>query len=241
MRTSNKILLGLLVAAILLFTTLFGAVRIKYNNGQIVKGTDLAQREPDHEVPLKGDFKRVDIIGLGDIMIIPSNVLKLKKWDQDNNVTCYIQDGVLHIRPKNLTGRDSTRLNTTYEHVELFLPTVDSINVISGNITLKNINDSAVQRTVFNFELNAGSELKIENDGRSENDFFEHLRVNASAGTAIRFYGMATVKQADIILKSAVFEDMGTNFGKLNIQTDSTSQINIQGHNLRKAVITSKE
>lgn len=240
MRTSNKILLGLLVAAILLFTTLFGAVRIKYNNGQIIKGTDLAQREPDHEVPLKGDFKRVDIIGLGDIMIIPSNALKLKKWDQNNNVTCYIKDGVLHIEPKNLTGRDSTHLNTTYEHVELFLPTVDSINVISGNITLKNINDSAVQRIVFNFGLNAGSELKIEYDGRYGNDFFEYLRVNASAGAAIRFYGK-TIKQADIILKNAVFEDMGTNFGKLNIQTDSISQINIQGHNLRKAVITSKE
>lgn len=239
MRTSNKILTGLLLTTILVFCSLFTLVRVKYANGSTVK-TDRRNTWSDlHRI--KEPIKRVSISYLNNVMIIPSDSVRLEIWKDEGPVQWWLKDGVLYIQADSSGEKGGGKKNTSWAHIELFLPNVDSIYIRNGQAVLKNIDERGVINPVYNFQLDATA-LSVETH-RNEQvpTFYDKIRVNAGNGSTLRFLGNLRVNDLEARLSGAEFEDERGIFGKLTIQTDSTSKVQIKGHNLRKATIISTE
>lgn len=241
MRTSNKILSGLILTAILLFAGLFISVRVKYANGAIVKTKRINDWSDVHTI--KEPIKSVSISRLGEVMIIPSDSARLEIWKHNGEqVKWRLQDGVLIIESDTTQTNNRNRDHVVYGHIELFLPNVDSIYALKSKIEVKNIADSGVLKPAYNFQLEE-TELTIESHRRNNNraTFYDKIRVNAGKGSAVRFRGALHINEFQARLTDTELEDEWTFFDKLTIQTDSTSTIKLKGHNLRKATITSTE
>lgn len=243
MRTSNKILLGLFLTAILLFAGLFITVRVKFANGNMMERKDVGNPWSD-EHKIKEEIKSVSISGQMDMTIIPSDSAKIVIGKMGDSLMRYrVKDGVLVI------DMDTTKIHPDqngqtvmiYNHIELFLPNVDSIHVANSRIGLRKVTGSVQTKTVYNFELD-NTDLTIEHDYRfPDTTVYDVVLVNASHNSTVHFNGPLRVASAAIKLKGANFEDRQAYFDELSIQSDSSSSINIKGHNLRKAKITSTE
>lgn len=240
MRTSNKILLGLLLTTILVFTSLFAAVRIKYANGTIVTRKDGIVNTWSNVHPVKAPFKSVFIHGMGNLMIIPADSVRLEIWKDGPGVQWTVKDGVLHISPDSSVWKNGQVLNKSWTHVELFLPHMDSITVLFSEVTLRNIADSGKLQPSFNLYLDF-SELAIENGRPEHHAFYDKLKVNVTNSSTLRIREGVRVNELEARFLGGRFEEDNTEFGKLSIQVDSSSDISIKGKNLRKATITSTE
>jgi hypothetical protein len=242
MRTSNKILIGLLVTTILIFTGLFATVRIKYERGDIVKRDQDPERESKINHPVKGVVTGVSLSLLSDVIIIPSDSLQLKIWgNEDHQVKYEVKDGILSIMCDTTGKRNGRRFDKAYQHIELFIPAVDSFFCFNSGVTVKQTADSVMQKANLKFGL-YDSELHFEQRHGSEGPYtyFGNLHVYANPGSKIEIDPMVAIEQGNFKLTQATMEGKGR-FNKLAIQTDSISTINLKGENLRKAIITSTE
>lgn len=242
MRTSNKILVGLLLTAIFLFTGLFAMVRIKYANGSIVKDYEGDVQNKNAEQPLKGQIKSVSLFMLGDVVIVPSDSLKLKIWGNENGkVKYHLQDGVLFIGIDTAGIHPGDHIEQAYGHIELFLPAVDSIYAFNSGININSVRDSGKIGPSFNFQLVVSSlnVNKISFD-HSSPAMYGKMIINAGPRSEVKFNTGVHIDEANLRLSGADFEEDCT-FNKLSIKTDSTTSLKIKGINLRKAIITSTE
>lgn len=240
MRTSNKILTGLLLVTILVFCSLFTLVRVKYANGNIVKRDRVNSWSDAHR--LQGAIKSVSISRLNNIMIIPSDSAKLEIWKGgEGDVKWRLENGVLYVEGDTTKNNGNNGRYIAYGHIELFIPNVDSIHAVNSHITVKNIADSGALKPAYNFQLSE-TELAFENGQRDDQaTFYDAIRVNAGQGSLLRFDGFIRVNTLQASLRDSRLEESNTDFNKLSIQTDSVSTISIKGQNLRKATITSTE
>jgi hypothetical protein len=239
MRTSNKILSGLLLTAIILFASLFITVRVKYANGAITKRATINNWSDVHRI--KEPIKSVRISRLSNILIIPADSVRLDIWkENDGAVKWRVQDGVLIIES------DTTKANRhgehyAFGHVELFIPNVDSVYMEDSRGEFKRILDTMQLNPIYNFQLNR-TVLNVRHDPRGGTPtFYELIHINAGPSSAVHFDEAVRVANAAVSLQGASFEDNNASFDKLSIRSDSSSSINIKGHNLRKATITSTE
>jgi hypothetical protein len=241
MRTSNKILLGLLLTTTLVFTSLFAAVRIKYSNGNIVTRKEGINNTWSNVQQVKEPFTSVRIEGMGNVMIIPADSVRLEIWKDGPGAQWKVKDGVLHIGPDPTLKGDGQSAPKSWTHVELFLPKMDSIAVIYSEVTLRNIADSGKLQPSFNLYLDF-SELAVEN-GRLEHQpaFYDKLKVNITNSSSLRIREGVHINELEARLLGARLEEDNTEFGKISIQVDSSSNIQLKGKNLRKATITSTE
>lgn len=243
MRTSNKILLSLLLTTILLFTGLFLTVRVKFANGNMVERKDIVNPWSD-EYKIKEEIKSVSISGQMDMVIIPSDSVRIVIGKMGDSLVRYrVKDGVLIIDMDTARIHPNQNGETTviFNHVELFLPNVDSIHVAKSRIQLKRILIPVQAKPVYNFELD-NSTLTIEHDFRATSPtIYDMIHINAGPSSSIQFNGPSKVGNASIKLKNAIFDDLDARFDKLSIQADSSSSIKLKGYNLRKTTITSTE
>lgn len=240
MRTSNKILLGLILTAILLFAGLFITVRVKYANGAIVKRDPVNSWSDVHR--LQGTIKSISISRLNNILIVPSDSAKLEIWKGGEGVVKWrLENGVLYVEGDTTSNDRRNGKYIAYGHIELFIPNVDSIHAVSSHITVKNIADSGALKPAYNFQLSE-TELAFENGQRdADATFYDAIRVNAGQGSLLRFDGFIHVNTLEANLRNSRLEEGQTFFNKLSIKTDSVSTFSLKGQNLRKATITSTE
>lgn len=243
MRTSNKILLGLFLTAVFLFAGLFIAVRVNFANGNIADGKGLSANPWSDKYRIKEEIKSVSISGQMDMNIIPSDSAMILIGKMGDSLVRYrIKDGVL------LIDIDSARMHArhnegvvVYNHITLYLPSVDSIHVVNSRIGFKNIANFGTLQPAYNFHL-VSSELSVAGGlNNSKPVFYDKIKVVADNNSFLSFPGNARVNDVQVRLSGSRFEDGESYFGKLHIQLDSSSSINIKGNNLRKATITSTE
>lgn len=197
------------------------------------------------EYRIKEEIKSVLISGQLDMVIIPSDSAKIVIGKAGDNLARYrVKDGVLvididtaKIPPPNPNGETVMIFN----HVELFLPNVDSIHVVNSRLQFRRVMSSAPVKPVYNFELK-NTTLTVEHDYHTTSPtVYDSLRINAGPSSEVFFNGQLQIGSASIKLKGASFDDRDARFDKLSIQADSSSSIKLKGYNLRKATITSTE
>jgi hypothetical protein len=245
MKTSNKILLGAFLLLIVLASAPVIIVRAKYASGNIVKEAPEEENKFKNTYRFKEPIKRVVISNLGEVLILPADTASLVIWKNGDNsvVSQTLEDGILYIKLDTAAARKlSNAEGRIYNHVELFLPQVDSINVVNSSVQIKGQLDSSVATRSYNVQLFQSS-LHIEQTSRTgEATYFHQLTVNAQAGSDIHFDGKLYIGHAAFSISNTSFDDNNdVSFGKLILQADSASSINIKGQNLRNATITSKE
>ena len=242
MRKSNKILLGLLLTTILVFTSLFAAVRIKFANGNIITSKEGLNNTWSSAHQIKEPFKSVRIEGMGNVLIIPADSASMEIWKDGPGAQWTVKDGVLNIINPELTRKENGQpVTRSWTHVVLFLPKMDSIAAIYSEVALRNSTDSGKLSPSFNLYLNY-SELAVENGSPEDQPvFYDKLKVNVWNNSALRIRRGVHVNELDARFVGSRLEEDNVEFGKLSIQTDSSSDISIKGKNLRKATITSTE
>jgi hypothetical protein len=242
MKTSNKILLGAFVLLIVLASTPVIIVRAKYASGNIVKEAPGEKNKFNDTYTYKTPIRRVVISNLGEVLIITASLASGKNGD-NSVVSQTLEDGILYIKLDTAAARKmSNAEGRIYNHVELFLPQVDSIHVVNSSLQIRGQEDSSAAIRSYNIQLFESS-LHIEPASRTgETTYFRQLTVNAQAGSDIHVDGKLYIGHAAFSMSSTSFDDNNdVSFGKLILQADSASSINIKGHNLRNARITSKE
>lgn len=241
MRTSNKILLGLLLTTILVFTSLFAAVRIKYANGDIITSKEGIKNTWSNVVQIKEPFKSVRIEGMGNVTIAPADSVRLEIWKDGPGAQWKIKDGVLYINSEKNAQEGGQLMPKSWTHVELSLPEMDSIAVLYSEVALRNVADSGKLQPAFNLFLDF-SELKVENSrDAQQRTFYDKLKVNVTNSSTLRIHAGVYVNELEGRFVGSKLQEDNTEFGKLSIQVDSSSYISIKGKNLRKATITSIE
>jgi hypothetical protein len=245
MKTSNKILLGAFVLLIVLASTPVIIVRAKYASGNIVKEAPGEQNKFKDTYGFKEPIKRVVISNLGEVLIVPADTASLAIWKSNGDnklIKQFVKDGVLYITFGELTAtKQFDNDSRVYNHIELFLPPVDSIYAVNSSLQIRGKADTASVPS-YNIQL-FQTGLSIQHEpGKDGTTYFNQLKVNAQPGSNLRFDGKLHVSSATFSMDHTDFEDNDEiSFGKLTLQTDSASSIRIKGKNLRNATITSKE
>src|SRR5690242_11915750 len=158
MRTSNKILLIFFLAPAFIITTLFAAIRIKYENGSISPAQNI--REEGFEKHVLQDVSYVKISGLQNLRIIPSDTLKLEVEKNPHGWVRYCLKGdtllikgdtMLHTSPNTSVRRRSG------QYVRLFLPEDKEAVAYWSGVSLQG-SDNPVNAPSYTLEL-VSSEL----------------------------------------------------------------------------------
>ncbi|WP_276481880.1 hypothetical protein [Paraflavitalea pollutisoli] len=244
MRTSNKLLSGLILTGLLLIAGLFIFVRVQVARGATVTRAVAGQDRYWANVhKIDGPVRSVSIIGLKNITLVPADSARLEIdknfpkgifWKLDNG---------------RLTLTIDTSSKNSYSsnvHVELFLPATDSIIADYSNIDVKNTGDSTTA-AAFHFML-SGSTVAIQSDDRDPAHkpvtYYQSLQFDARNGSEVKLHSDVTVGKFSVKLRGStleVTEDHIRFNEKPTIQTDSISQLHLTGSTLRQALITSTE
>lgn len=246
MRTSNKLLSGLILTGLLLIAGLFIFVRVQVARGAVVTGAVTTGSDnywaDVHKID--GPVRSVSINGLKNIILVPAsearleidkNVMKKVIWKLDNGVLTVMSD---------TSNKNDDYVNHT--HVELFLPATDSISVQSSDIDVKNTGDSTTA-AAFNFILSK-SKVVIRHDNRSPESkpvtYYHSLQVDARNGSEVTLEDGIAVDKFSVKLRKSVLDADNFNLrfnDKPVIQTDDVSRVRLSGQHLRQAIITSTE
>lgn len=245
MRTSNKIILSLILTAVLLFAGLFLTVRIKYANGAIVKrdvtAEPLSAWADVH--PIAGPIRSVLIRGLNDVVIVPAGAPRVEiAKEMKNAITWKFENGVLTVMADSVIKEDGKRL-VRGGHVELFLPHTDSITIEDCTAYLKNTADTALASFKLNISQSVFHVLADKRQSNNGPTRYGTLQLNARS-SAIMLGGGIFINELDVNLASSQLEETeeGANYSnKPRITLDGPSVLRVSGKNLSKAIITSKE
>lgn len=240
MRTSNKILIGLLLGILALFTAQFLGLQAALRNKNFV---DLEiQKEERFNIHYYKDIKQVSISGLYRVTIYPSDTLKVEvdkrgkdeiQFSQKDNLL--VIEAIANRQPNTGMAGESGR------EVNLYLPAMDSIAANRSELWVMGTKDST-QALSYNLYLeNTGLNRREYREQRMDTLFYRNLHITGKNST-IEFSAGTTAGDVTMDLQDARFNDQEyTKFNTLRIQADSTSTVTLRGNNLKKAQLITKE
>jgi hypothetical protein len=243
MRTSNKILLGILLFAMLVFAFPVIWVRAKVASGGLVTRPRAEGNYSNEMISIKDPVKAVDIANLGSIVIIPSDSLRVEfPGGKQHKLFYHVKDGVLFLNTDTTVKNGGGAVDREYSSVKLYLPAMDSVVTRNADLTLRIGDDSSHAKPAFVFKITF-TNLAIEgSDNNPPAGVIDQLTVEAGPGSNINFNGFLHILSGTYKLLGASFEDnTRVRYDKLKIQADDNAGLNMKGQNLRNAIITSTE
>lgn len=246
MRTSNKLLSGLILTGLLLIAGLFIFVRVQVARGAYVTHNIATDKESYWADIHKfdGAVKSVSIRGLKNIIVVPADSARLEiDKNAGKEIIWKLDNGVLTVMAD--TSREQSMLLSN-AHVELFLPATDSITAINSDIDVKNTGDST-RKASYAFFL-TGSTVNIKSDGRDPAQkpitYYHALRFDARNESTVKLEAGIVIDQFSVKLRGSALEAENEKVrftAKPLIQTDNTSRLQLSGQHLSQAIITSTE
>ena len=235
MRTSNKILLGTFLTAILLISAIHIALYAKYKNGSYSTLKEIEEDNFNHH-SIK-NVTRIIATGFENITLIPSDTAKLDiEKSTQNNVRFEIKDGTLIIRGDSVFREPGKPdyIQRSYQDINIYLPSFQNITVDNSTLYINGSKDSSNAKS-YEIDLQNGSSFDFRD--RYNNDstysYFKSLRIRAD-NSEIGFDELCKIALLQVELKHSEFNDNSAKFEKISIKLDSLSNINMQGYNLQK-------
>jgi hypothetical protein len=235
MRTSNKILLGIFLAPLLILTLIHAVLYAKYKTGNYVT---MKSVEEDRFIrkALK-NINNIAVYGLNNFNIKPADSLQLEiEKDKNGHLHYAIVGDSLIIHGDSTINRPdgSADIRRSYQAVNLYAPMIANIIADNADINLQGSKDS-LKAISYHFSLTNSAGLKVEDYGNdSTHIYFKGLTIKASNSPGIELTAHSRVRELVLTLLASEFTDNGASIDKLVIDADKVSNITLKGDNLRK-------
>ena len=237
MRTSNKILLALLIVPMAILSIIHAAIFTQYKRGHYI--TMKAYRDTRFE---KNSFNNIPFIvlsGLDNVNIYPSDTLKLEIEKSERRSLKYkLQGDSIINNPDGI----KENLNNPQE-VNLYLPNTEYIKVTNCEIRIEPVKDSSQSKS-YAFYLNSSSHLSISNNNLQDSSkkYFNKLLINANGNSFVDLSGYLNVHELRLKLSnSSQFDDQNSFINTIDINADKKSTIKLTGENLKKSIIVKEQ
>jgi hypothetical protein len=231
MRTSNKILLGTFVAAILIMTSIYVTLYAKIKSGDLVdlRSAPPPQSMEKHATP---NIKHVMVTGMEECRVIYSDTPRLeltKNWKE--HLKWKVEGDSLVI--EGIGNRNYVMGERVYVPIDLYLPADVNLYARYSKLFLRGSEDSA---KAFSRVVNVqhGHVFVAVNSHTTGSVYWKNLIINSQNGI-VSISPEADIQEAVITLNSnAEFFDEGARFDSISFKVDSTSKVNLRAGSLEK-------
>jgi len=236
MKTSNKIILGIFLAPLLVLTGIQMSLYAKYKSGHYVMMKSVQEDRFVRQVLT--NISHIAVYGLNNFRIKPSASMQLEIEKNENTHLHYIVKGdslIIHGDTVIDRANGSKDTERSYQDVNFYLP-MAAISVLADNseVTLEGSSDSTSAKS-YNFSFINGTNLRINESGNDTSHvYFKGLTIQASHSSGIELTAQTSIADLQLTMIKSTFTDNGAAIGKLMIDADKVSDISLKGDNLRK-------
>lgn len=234
MKTSNKILLSLFIAVLLILTGIHVALTQKYKNG----GFTLSKSGDNRNSVTIKPVKYVRLNGLGNVELVPSDASRLEhEKNMPASFRYYVTGDTLVVTGdsiSSLPGERNDRGNIQQE-ITLHLPALAMIVAENTSLVMHGKSDTA-QGVATRIELRE-SRLYFGNRRNKNNaaTYFDNLVVSAKQRSEIELTSNNIhFSTLAFELEKSIFRDNEVDIKNLSIKADDSSLVQISGRNLQK-------
>jgi hypothetical protein len=235
MKTSNKILLSVFIAVLLIVTVIHVALTQKYKNGQFT----ITNSGPKKDSIALQPVKYVRLRSLENVVLVPSDSYRLEVGKNMPSSFRYAVSGDTLV----ITGDSSTSPGETWDFrkrtdgdVTLHLPEITLIIAQNTSLEIEGRLDTA-SGAATRIEL-WGSTLLLGNqlDTGTVGTYFGDVFITAKQGSAVSLTpNKIHFNNLSFELENSSFRDNESgDIKNLMITTDDSSLVQISGHNLKK-------
>jgi len=234
MKTSNKILLGILLTGFGYLAYAQIALHIKYVNKDF---TDPAKYNAFFYDEYKfNHVNHVRLTGLAECNIIFSDSVKLSIEKSDvSYVTFNVRGDTLIINGEYHSGISANqKLYRSPQNVKLYSPAGIDVLAFNSNINIKgnNKHDSGYS---YRFDLTGCNLFTRYNNGIDSLDrYFDNLVINEGKDSQVILFRNDHFKTVDVALDHSMINDYHAKIERMNITTDSSSVVVVTGGNINK-------
>ena len=234
MKTSNKILLGILLTGFGYLAYAQIALHIKYVNKDF---TDPAKYNAFFYDEYKfNHINHVRLTGLAECNIIFSDSVKLSIEKSDvSYVTFNVRGDTLIINGEYHSGISANqKLYRSPQNVKLYSPAGIDVLAFNSNINIKgnNKHDSGYS---YRFDLTGCNLFTRYNNGIDSLDrYFDNLVINEGKDSQVILFRNDHFKTVDVALDHSMINDYHAKIERMNITTDSSSVVVVTGGNINK-------
>ena len=237
MRTSNKILLGTLVAILVIITAIHAALYTKYKRNDFTTMKSLHHERYD-VYDMKGVLS-VSFVGLQNVTIIPADTARLEiQKGGFFKVHYQFENGVLTVKGDSIIKRNNNNPERvrSYQDVILYLPHIQNIKTDFSELVIR-ANKSSVNVDSIVLELNE-STLRLSDENGTVSRFNKITVAKANKSTIET--GNINVTDLTLNLEDSRFEEGNMTSDLLTINTDKKSTLKLSGRNIANAKIVLK-
>lgn len=243
MQTSNKILLGVFLATVLILTSIHIALYAKYKSGDFVKQI-AAERDKTISMPL---IKHVSVTGLVNVELFTKFMLnqtgkpEMKVENRPNSRFAYrIAGDTLLLFGDSTAGKDAYEKGArNHQLVQLSLPDAQNVKLAYGTLLLFGGLDSA-NAPSYSIELARHAHLGvIKREPASSPVFFNRMDLIINSSN-VELEENTTVKELNVRAQTSDLFFRQTTIGHISLDVDSTTTVTLLGKNLKDAKIITK-
>ena len=235
MKTSNKILLSLFIAVLLIVTGIHVALTQKYKNGQFT----ITHSGPKKDSIVLQPVKYVRLRSLENVLLVPSDSYRLEVSKNMPSSFRYAVSGDTLV----ITGDSSTSSGDawdigrrTHGDVTLHLPEIALIVAQNTSLKIEGRSDTA-RGAATRIELSE-SALEFSNELNKGNiaRYFGDVFISAKQGSEVVLSpNKIHFNTLSFELEKSIFRDNESgDIKNLMITTDDSSLVQVSGHNLKK-------
>lgn len=235
MKTSNKLLLGIFLAILILTTTVQLMVLAKYKRG------DYTAFRRDQFFTLDkftlSPVRFVSITGLGNCVLNNSNSTRVEVQDYKNGEIVYeVKNDTLFVnaaRGMVIGKNNADHFSHSNKRVNLYLPAAVPIKAAESDLRLAGAPDSG-SASSYNVQLEKGSYLGVYNKKQENTDmYFNRLQVACeSSNIQLDDHIIINSLQLDPMVASEM-NDKNALIKSITINADDKSNVRLSGKNIK--------
>jgi len=224
LKTSNKILLGTLITALLLFGSLYAAVYIKFKKG------DYIANAASCEIEVKHNPEKISYVMLRDVGVYLHNAekpglqfTKLKvgkareiKYEQRG-------DSLLVYSANNGSDVDLSH------SAKLYISKDVEVHAVRSYISLPSTTDST-KAPSFSLELDNSKVSQVQYSP-THKAHYDRLQIKAGKRSEIQLYD-AIISKASLLLEQSSLMLYGCTVNQLNLENDQSSAVNFSNSSI---------
>jgi hypothetical protein len=230
MKTSNKILLGVFLAALLLTTTVNLMVYAKYKRGDY----EAFKREEEKMTTVKLPAARyVSITALCSVEILNSPTASFEvQQGKEKSITYHMVGDTIVIHGNtSLTKEELERGECNYQRFRLHLPAATGVYISHATVRINGKVDSA-QAPSFNVHLDRSSTLIVGNNEK-ENKYFNQL-VLSGDHSFLEMNEHLVVNDLSLkLVNDSKFDSKKAAIKSLKLDVDNKSTVSLTGYSIK--------
>jgi len=234
MKTSNKILLGLLLCSFGYLTFAQLALHVKYTNNDYISPQQYNEHFYDERI--LENIKHISINSIALCEILPSTAVKLSVEKGKMAYAKFNVSGDTLVITGQYPGAPTANyiLNTSPQNIRLYIPPGIPVNAKSSNLDILGTRKAAGAGS-FYFQLdnaNLFTRFRYYND--SVNRYFGNFIVHATNESQVILYHNDYFDSINVQLTHSLINDNQAKIKQLAVQPDSNSTVIISGRNIQK-------